>query len=250
MSSEKYNFLTAIGLFLAIFFHLISLVVPMFNITFIENAVQQNFEYNVLQFGVGPAFFLFISIGFMIYLIRRTRKGYSIRYRSIIPVICTLFAIYISRMIMNGELEVVQEDHATADPTLSFSGAAIFLIIASILILVSSFLSKQFITPKVKVDVKDEQMLEDTLETTSEENRTQKFAKIVKRYESIEIERLAKLLDMDSLALENWLIDLPENLGFSIKKNEVIFNSSELDLHIDELMSKFSAFEEGKIGKI
>jgi hypothetical protein len=79
--------------------------------------------------------------------------------------------------------------------------------------------------------------------------RIETFDKIVHRYEKIDIDRLSQMLKMNRLDLEMWLIDLPDDYGFVIDRNEVSFNAENIDANIDELLDSFRKMEEDRIGK-
>ncbi|MHA2365122.1 MAG: tetratricopeptide repeat protein [Candidatus Hodarchaeales archaeon] len=76
------------------------------------------------------------------------------------------------------------------------------------------------------------------------------FEKILRRYDDIELRKLAKMLKMDEVDLELWLIDLPEEYGFKISQNVVHFDRANIDAHIDDLMASFVEMEQTKTGKI
>ncbi|MCY3414344.1 MAG: hypothetical protein INQ03_22045 [Candidatus Heimdallarchaeota archaeon] len=80
--------------------------------------------------------------------------------------------------------------------------------------------------------------------------RLRRFEKIIRRSESLEIEQLAALLEFDENALLLWLINLPDNFGFKIIKNEIQFNQDDIEDHIDDLMDSYYKLEEQRIGKM
>lgn len=62
--------------------------------------------------------------------------------------------------------------------------------------------------------------------TKSEEERIEDFKRILKRYVSISLEELAKILDFrDIISLQDWLINLPESIPFQVFNDRVFFQN-------------------------
>jgi len=83
------------------------------------------------------------------------------------------------------------------------------------------------------------------------ENRLQTLVRILTRYKSISIEKMAKLLKFDdSITLEEWLLELPDELAFKIEEEEVIMpeilytKSPESEQRIKELLKSFNNYFE------
>lgn len=82
-------------------------------------------------------------------------------------------------------------------------------------------------------------------------NRLQSLVRILTRYKSISIEKMTKLLDLDdSITLEKWLLELPDELAFKIEEEEVIMpeilytKSPESEKRIKELLKSFQNYLE------
>jgi hypothetical protein len=82
-------------------------------------------------------------------------------------------------------------------------------------------------------------------------NRLQSLVRILTRYKSISIEKMTKLLDLDdSITLEKWLLELPDELAFKIEEEEVIMpevlytKSPESEQRIKELLKSFQNYLE------
>ena len=83
------------------------------------------------------------------------------------------------------------------------------------------------------------------------ENRLQTLVRILTRYKSISIEKMAKLLKFDdSITLEEWLLELPDELAFKIEEEEVIMpeifstKSPEAEQKIKQLLKSFQNYLE------
>ncbi|MHA1124339.1 MAG: HEAT repeat domain-containing protein [Candidatus Heimdallarchaeota archaeon] len=92
-----------------------------------------------------------------------------------------------------------------------------------------------------------------TPETTkvAPENRLRTLVRILTRYKSLSIEKMAKLLKFDdSIILEEWLLELPDELAFKIENEEVIMpeilytESPESKERIKELLKSFQNYFE------
>ncbi|MCY3410144.1 MAG: hypothetical protein INQ03_00775 [Candidatus Heimdallarchaeota archaeon] len=76
------------------------------------------------------------------------------------------------------------------------------------------------------------------------------FEKVMKAYTEIKIHRLAKILNIDDLSLEMWLIDIAPTYGFKIQQDILLIDQDYMNRHIDELFVEFEQMEKTKSGKI
>jgi hypothetical protein len=87
----------------------------------------------------------------------------------------------------------------------------------------------------------------------AEKERIDKLRKIIKVSTSLQISRLANLLDVDEEFVWNNIIDWAERFGFTIDNDKVVFGQGNTNAFIDDLDKKFSAWDEKsrrKDGKI
>ncbi|MHA1739692.1 MAG: HEAT repeat domain-containing protein [Candidatus Heimdallarchaeota archaeon] len=83
------------------------------------------------------------------------------------------------------------------------------------------------------------------------ENRLRTLVRILTRYKSLSIEKMAKLLKFDdSIIVEEWLLELPDELAFKIENEEIIMpeilytESPESKERIKELLKSFQSYFE------
>lgn len=83
-----------------------------------------------------------------------------------------------------------------------------------------------------------------------EENRVNDLKRIFKRYKSISLEEMTQILAFqDTIALQNWLLDLPEEITFVIDKGYVIIpdelkeETSEAETKINEIAQSLSSLK-------
>ncbi|MHA1188523.1 MAG: hypothetical protein ACTSSK_17010, partial [Candidatus Heimdallarchaeota archaeon] len=77
------------------------------------------------------------------------------------------------------------------------------------------------------------------------------LVRILTRYKSLSIEKMAKLLKFDdSIIVEEWLLELPDELAFKIENEEIIMpeilytESPESKERIKELLKSFQSYFE------
>lgn len=83
-----------------------------------------------------------------------------------------------------------------------------------------------------------------------EEGRVNDLKQIFKRYKSISLEEMTQLLDFqDTIALQNWLLDLPNEITFVIDKGYVIIpaelqeETAEAETKINEIAQSLSSLK-------
>lgn len=85
------------------------------------------------------------------------------------------------------------------------------------------------------------------------EERSERFQKIIQKYDEISVKSMARLLWFDDpIALEEWLIEVFFDSPLRIKGNKVIIHSggtAEVEAEIDALLTKYKEWEDRQIGK-
>ena len=80
--------------------------------------------------------------------------------------------------------------------------------------------------------------------------RMERFRKLITRSSSLKLSQLSKVLEMEDDDVLLWLIDLPDEMGFTIDEERIIFDTTNINDHIDNLMKEFEKFEQDKFGKL
>lgn len=90
-----------------------------------------------------------------------------------------------------------------------------------------------------------------------DDDRLDKFRKICKTYQEIDLKEMAKLLNFTKpMELKQWLLTVVSEYNIKIKRKNVIFpenfrhESEETEKAIDSLLKRFSEHEQSKKGKI
>ncbi|MHA1212668.1 MAG: hypothetical protein ACTSSH_09420 [Candidatus Heimdallarchaeota archaeon] len=83
-----------------------------------------------------------------------------------------------------------------------------------------------------------------------EEGRVDDLKQIIKRYKSISLEEMTQLLEFqDTIALQNWLLDLPDNVKFVIDRGYVIIpdelkeETAEAETKINEIAQSLTSLK-------
>ena len=96
-----------------------------------------------------------------------------------------------------------------------------------------------------------QQSLENTRGRIAEEKseRMDKLEKLIQRMDRVTMKRMASYVNLTDDELFKWLMDLPQDYGFRLEGDEVVFSADDIEDHIDDLMASFRKFEDEKIGK-
>ncbi|MFW9997665.1 MAG: hypothetical protein ACFFD4_36840 [Candidatus Odinarchaeota archaeon] len=69
------------------------------------------------------------------------------------------------------------------------------------------------------------------------------FEGLVRKFDELKIDEVAKILELDIYQLKRWLALLPDKYGIKIRQNVIYFSQEDLSAYIDELIASFSDFQ-------
>lgn len=79
----------------------------------------------------------------------------------------------------------------------------------------------------------------ESLQKKKKNNQKELFKKAILRSKNLKFSQLSQLLHIPESDLLEWLLDLPEEYGFTIDQDVIEFNKSSVEDHIDELLRSF-----------